>query len=258
MHHSKHPPITIPCAPVNGNKSAAGPNRNCPYNRKLMAAKAAGCCSTCGKLPREKVDYRTFLQKFTHRAEVLHLSDEEFDPILYTYGLHTYGCLPLIEPLEFRDEKRLSSFSYCAGYIGLMQSIAFHALFQHTCQLLLQNGTLFRRFHLHILQCDAAVTGDTVIAHPGRVAAKAFFHPPARRGRHGFSPVFTSIKELMKNDPTFRPQGLLYFTDGKGRFPKNRPPYPTAFVFLREEDDPPMVPPWAIAATWRQHELIEQ
>ncbi len=226
--------------------------------QKAYGNKSRGLLLNMREATREKVDYRTFLQKFTHRAEVLHLSDEEFDPILYTYGLNTYGCLPLIEPLEFRDEKRLSSFCIALDTSGSCSESLSIRFLQHTCQLLLQNGTLFRRFHLHILQCDAAITGDTVIRTREELPQKLASIRLRGGGGTDFRPVFTYIKELMKNDPTFRPQGLLYFTDGKGRFPQTRPPYPTAFVFLREDDDPPMVPPWAMAATWRQNELIEQ
>ena len=142
---------------------------------------------------REKVDYRTFLQKFTHRAEVMHISDEEFDPILYTYGLHTYGCLPLIEPLEFRDEKRLSSFCIALDTSGSCSESLSMRFLQHTCQLLLQNGTLFRRFHLHILQCDAAVTGDTVIRTREELPQKLASIRPARRRRHRLPSSFYPI-----------------------------------------------------------------
>jgi len=31
--------------------------------------------------------------------------------------------------------------------------------------------------------------------------------------------------------------GLLYFTDGKGIYPKKKPDYPTAFLFLDEYEE---------------------
>ena len=39
--------------------------------------------------------------------------------------------------------------------------------------------------------------------------------------------------------------GLLYFTDGKGVYPKKCPAYKTAFIYL-EDYDQSKVPSWAI------------
>ena len=39
---------------------------------------------------------------------------------------------------------------------------------------------------------------------------------------------------------------MIYFTDGYGVFPSQKPTYETAFAFIRNEYDNPEVPPWAI------------
>jgi predicted metal-dependent peptidase len=41
-------------------------------------------------------------------------------------------------------------------------------------------------------------------------------------------------------------KGLLYFTDGKGIYPRKKPPYATAFVFLSENYEDTEVPSWAM------------
>ena len=41
-------------------------------------------------------------------------------------------------------------------------------------------------------------------------------------------------------------KGLIYFTDGEGIFPVKRPPYDTAFVFIKDNYTDISVPPWAI------------
>ena len=41
-------------------------------------------------------------------------------------------------------------------------------------------------------------------------------------------------------------KGLIYFTDGYGTFPKKRPVYDTAFVFMTQGDRTVTVPPWAM------------
>ena len=55
----------------------------------------------------EECDYTDFLRRFGAQNEVLQLSEDEFDLIYYTYGLRTYGNVPLVEPLEYRDDKRI-------------------------------------------------------------------------------------------------------------------------------------------------------
>ena len=41
-------------------------------------------------------------------------------------------------------------------------------------------------------------------------------------------------------------RGLLYFTDGDGIYPREKPAYETAFVFLNDQYKKQEVPPWAV------------
>ena len=59
---------------------------------------------------RDDVDYRAFLKRFAVPREVLAVDGDSFDTIFYTYGLQLYGNLPLIEPAETREEKRIEDF----------------------------------------------------------------------------------------------------------------------------------------------------
>ena len=52
---------------------------------------------------RSRRTYRDFLRRFAVWHEEPHLDPEEFDLGFYSYGLRTYGNLPLIEPLESRS-----------------------------------------------------------------------------------------------------------------------------------------------------------
>ena len=49
--------------------------------------------------------------------------------------------------------------------------------------------------------------------------------------------------------------GMLYFTDGKGRYPAKRPDYRTAFLFLEDYDDA-AVPPWAMRLLLEKEEFL--
>ena len=55
-----------------------------------------------------KYDYKRILEHFVVTGEHTRLSDDEFDYIYYTYGLEKYDNMPLIEPLEYREDTRPS------------------------------------------------------------------------------------------------------------------------------------------------------
>ena len=53
-------------------------------------------------------------------------------------------------------------------------------------------------------------------------------------GGTDFRPVFSHVEELGEQGELRGSKGLLYFTDGKGRYPKKRPDYDVAFLFMQE------------------------
>ena len=59
---------------------------------------------------RSRRSYRDFLRRFAVWHEEPHLNPEEFDLGFYSYGLRVYGNLPLIEPLESREVKKIRDF----------------------------------------------------------------------------------------------------------------------------------------------------
>ena len=59
---------------------------------------------------RSRRSYKDFLRRFAVWREEPHLDPDEFDLGYYTYGLRTYGKMPLIEPLESRESKKIRDF----------------------------------------------------------------------------------------------------------------------------------------------------
>ena len=59
---------------------------------------------------RPGVDYRKFLRRFAVPREVLGVDGDGFDYGFYSYGLRLYGNMPLVEPPETREEKRIEDF----------------------------------------------------------------------------------------------------------------------------------------------------
>ena len=76
-------------------------------------------------------------------------------------------------------------------------------------------------------------------------------------GGTDFRPAFAYVNTLIENGEFTNLCGLLYFTDGKGTYPKKRPDYKSAFLFLNEYDQA-AVPPWAISLSLEMEEFQER
>lgn len=72
---------------------------------------AGSLVQNLGEVNREKYDYTAFLKKFAVMGEAMKINDDEFDYVFYTYGLKLYKKMPLIEPLEYKDVKRIREFA---------------------------------------------------------------------------------------------------------------------------------------------------
>ena len=64
-------------------------------------------------------------------------------------------------------------------------------------------------------------------------------------GGTDFRPAFSYVEQLIAAGEIKELGGLLYFTDGKGIYPKKKPAYQTAFLFLNDFEDT-SVPAWAM------------
>ena len=56
---------------------------------------------------RTRTNYADFLRMFSRMGEDMRLNDDEFDYVYYMYGLSRYGNMPLIEPLEYKESRRV-------------------------------------------------------------------------------------------------------------------------------------------------------
>jgi len=61
---------------------------------------------------RSRRSYQDFLRRFCVTREEVHLDPDEFDLNFYTYGLSVYGNMPLIEPLETRESKKIEELRW--------------------------------------------------------------------------------------------------------------------------------------------------
>lgn len=222
---------------------------------KQKEDKAGGLIENLREANRERYDYTKFLKKFAVRGEIMKINDEEFDYIYYTYGLRLYENMPLVEPLEYKEVRRIREFVIAIDTSGSVSGKLVQLFVQKTYNILKSTESFFSKINLHIIQCDAEVQQDVKITTQqefDRYMASLQIHGV---GGTDFRPVFRRVEELRRSHEFENLRGLIYFTDGFGTFPRTKPDYETAFVFLDDGMNNYNVPPWAIRLVLRQEEL---
>lgn len=195
---------------------------------------------------RQRYDYREFLRKFAVLKEEMKVDMDTFDYIFYNYGMNLYGNMPLIEPLETKEEQKVEDFVIVIDTSMSCQGDLVKSFLEETYSILSETESFFRRIHVHIIQCDDRIQSDTVITD-GQ-ALKEYMEHFTVKGQGGtdFRPPFAYVEKLQKEKKFTRLKGLIYFTDGYGIFPGKMPSYETAFVFMKDDYQDVDVPPWAI------------
>jgi predicted metal-dependent peptidase len=216
---------------------------------------ADGLIQNLKAVTREKYDYTTFLKKFSVLGETLGVNDEEFDYVFYTYGLTLYKNMPLVEPLEYKESRRIKEFVVAIDTSASTSGELVQKFLQKTYNILKSTESFFTRVNIHIIQCDAEVQEHVKIS-----SEEDFDRYMSRMEIHGlggtdFRPVFELVDGLIDAGEFSDLKGLIYFTDGYGTFPEHKPGYQTAFVFLDDEYNDPDVPPWAIRLVLQDDEI---
>ena len=207
---------------------------------------------------RSRRSYRDFLRRFTVMREEPRLDPDEFDLGTYTYGLRTYGNLPLIEPLETRESRKIRDLVIVIDTSESTAGALVKAFLRETFGILRTSGRFFDRCNVAVMQCDDAVRELTFLHSAEeweRYAAALTLHGG---GGTDFRPAFARIAELQKEGTLRELQGILYFTDGKGTYPARPPACQTAFLFVEDGAEPPPSPPWAIRLTLSEQEFLPQ
>lgn len=75
-------------------------------------------------------------------------------------------------------------------------------------------------------------------------------------GGTDFRPAFEYVEKLRKEHVFMNLKGMLYFTDGKGIYPKQMPCYETVFVFMQKDYEDAEVPPWAMKVILEEEDFI--
>lgn len=204
---------------------------------------------------RERYDYRDFLRKFAVFREELTVDPDSFDYNFYTYGLSLYGNMPLIEPLESREVKKVSEFVVVIDTSISCSGELVKRFLEETYGILSESGSFFQKVNIHIIQCDEKVHSDVKITCAEELQKYMDTLELYGDGGTDFRPAFAYVEELMEKREFENLKGLVYFTDGYGVFPAKMPPFRTAFVFMEQEPEDVDVPAWAMKLVITEEEL---
>lgn len=194
---------------------------------------------------KEAFDYGVILRRFLVSGEHTAINEEEYDYIYYTYGLTHYGNMPLIEPLEYREEKKIRDFVIAIDTSASCSGDTVRRFLKKTLSLLGADDLFFSRFNIHIVQCDAQIQSDLRLTSREDVLRLDKELTVHGFGATDFRPVFSYIEELREAGEFTDLRGLIYFTDGYGIYPSQRPDYEVVWVFLNEDEYRAPVPLWS-------------
>lgn len=204
---------------------------------------------------RERYDYSEILRRFTVMGENMAVNDDEFDYIYYTYGLEHYGNLPLIEPLEYREEQKVREFVIAIDTSASCRGPLVKEFLRKTYSILKSSENFFKRVNVHIIQCDNQVRSDTKIACDEDFETFIQYGKLTGFGATDFRPVFEYVEQLKSQGEFENLKGLIYFTDGYGIYPERMPDYQVIFAFLDEDENRAPVPSWSIKVVLESEEL---
>ncbi len=201
---------------------------------------------------RKTYDYDEIVRRFAVMSENIRVSPDEFDYIYYTYGLSMYENMPLIEPLEYTDEKKIKEFVIAVDTSASVQGKTVEGFLTRTYDLLSQSRSFAENMNVHVIQCDSGVTSDITIKDRSSLADIAGNLQVKGFGATDFRPVFEYVSDMLAKREFTDLKGLIYFTDGYGIYPESAPPYDCMFVFDRYDEYRPPVPGWAIVSVFEQ------
>ena len=209
-------------------------------------------------LNRSRYSYTDFLRRFGVHGETMRLSDEEFDYNYYTYGLELYGNIPLIEPLEYSEQRRIRDFVIAIDTSGSVKGEVVQSFIQHTHDILQQQENFFTRINMHIIQCDDRVREDVCVRNREEFQEYIEHMEILGLGKTDFRPVFAHVDQLIRHKKLTNLQGLIYFTDGEGSFPEKKPDYDTAFIIHSRGYALPELPGWAMSLTLNEEDILDK
>ena len=134
--------------------------------------------------------------------------------------------------MEYKEVKKIKDFVIAIDTSGSVKGDIVQKFITKTYNILKQSESFFTKVNIHIIQCDCKIQEDKKITDAKEL--DEYMKTMVLKGFGGtdFTPVFEYVEKLIKSKEITNIKGLIYFTDGYGKYPVNQPDYSTAFVFI--------------------------
>lgn len=176
-------------------------------------------------------NFGRYLKRFSVTGEEMQLDTDSFDYIPYHYGMEHYGNLPFLEPLEYTETSKAEELVIAIDTSGSCSLQLVRRFLGETRKMLTEKEHFFSRMRVHIFQCDSILQDYRLICSREEWSRYEDCLSIAGRGGTNFTPVFERVEKLLEAGSIKKLKGLLYFSDGDGVYPREKPPYETAFIF---------------------------
>jgi len=205
---------------------------------------------------RDKYDYSKFLKKLISIDETIEINDDEFDYIFYTYGLNTYKNMPIIEPLEYAENAKVKKLFIAIDTSGSVKGEQVEKFIEKTYNILKSTDFFGKSTEVHIIQCDSEIKEIKILKSSQEI--EEYIKNISLKGFGGtdFRPVFKYVDEIFTSSQKNEVNGLIYFTDGDGIYPKQMPKFKSLFVINDSCFDKSKMPLWAISLFLDSQDLI--
>ena len=197
-----------------------------------------------GDLKGPLYDFRRYLRRYTLPKEELEPDEESFDYIPYHLGMTLYGNMPLLEPLEYKEVRRLDALAIAIDTSASCDKALVNRFLRETYGIFSTQENFFRKMQVVFFQCDCCLQDKALVRSPREWEDYGKTLKIKGRGGTDFTPVFREIQAMRDRRELPKPRALLYFTDGDGFYPR-QPDYETVFVLAGQKKHPELVPKWA-------------
>ncbi|MGN0438768.1 MAG: VWA-like domain-containing protein [Lachnospiraceae bacterium] len=186
------------------------------FNKQVVAATGNG------------MNYKEVMKQFIKEKEKCRDTTDNFDVMLYCYGLELYDDVPLVEPNEENEVKQINSIviaidtsGSCDGRIAKLFVREIGNIFRDIKQTVTFTS-------IYLMECDASIQREQCITAIDDLTIGNGLELHGFGGTD-FVPVFSRVEELKREDD-LKVDALIYLTDTLGTFPKKQPDYPVFLV----------------------------
>ena len=186
-------------------------------------------------------DYRELLKEYCEWKEMAIEDFESYDNGWYMLGMELYGNIPLIEYPEVSERIICDDIVIAIDTSGSCSGDIASRFLRETCNLI-RDMDIREKVNIRILECDVEIQKEVIIQAKEDIPNLEEVEMSGWGGT-SFVPVFQYVDDLLEKNENLNVRVLIYFSDGYGDFPKQKPEYDTVFV-LTESQISSEIPDW--------------